>query len=601
MKDKDPSQPPDRLPQAWRYLWRLARFRPWFYVGLSFFRTLIFCVAPQVTGLIMRAFFDTLTSDAQLSASPWALSALVVAIAVARAAVFFVDVPLHFTTTFTIRALLRKNLFDRILDRPGARAVPGSTGEAISRFRGDVDEVANFLAWATFLVGFGLFAIVSLSVMLRINTRITLLVFAPLAIIVIAANLATQRIQKYRRARRKATGRVIGFIGEIFGAAQAIKVTTAESHVIAQFRTLNETRRRAAIKDRLFDELLRSVFSNAYNLGVGGILLLAGRAMVDGTFTVGDFALFVYYLGWVSEFTGILGVAWARYKQAGVSLERMVKLLQGASPDALVQHSPVYMRGDLPDLPHTPRTDAHRLETLETANLTYKYPDSGRGIENVNLALERGSFTVVTGRIGSGKTTLLRALLGLLPSDAGTIRWNGETVADPSAFFVPPRSAYTAQVPLLFSESLRDNILMGLPPEKVDLQAAIRLAVMEHDIAELEHGLDTIVGAKGVKISGGQRQRAAAARMFVRDPELLIFDDLSSALDVETERALWERVFERPGTTCLIVSHRRPALCRADQIIVLKDGQVEAQGTLDALLESCEEMRRVWGGELAAD
>ena len=142
-----------------------------------------------------------------------------------------------------------------------------------------------------------------------------------------------------------------------------------------------------------------------------------------------------------------------------------------------------------------------------------------------------------------GKTTLLRALLGLLPRDGGTIRWNGALIDDPATFLVPPQAAYTPQIPRLFSESLRDNILLGLPESSVDLPGAVRASVLERDLADLEDGLGTLVGPRGVKLSGGQVQRAGAARMLVRDADLLVVDDLSSALDVETERALWESIF----------------------------------------------------------
>ena len=132
-----------------------------------------------------------------------------------------------------------------------------------------------------------------------------------------------------------------------------------------------------------------------------------------------------------------------------------------------------------------------------------------------------------------------------------------------------------------------------------DLPEALHAAVLAEDVALLEQGIETVVGPRGVRLSGGQVQRSAAARMFVRRPDLIIFDDLSSALDVETEQTLWEQLFPKhseqsSGPAYLVVSHRKTVLQRADHILVLKAGQVEAEGSLDELLASCQEMRLLY-------
>lgn len=586
-------------PSTWWYIWQLTKYKPWVYGAFGLMEILIFGVFPQLTGLVIQAVFNHLSGETFSGLNLWTLIALLVAVAVGRGLAFFTDVWLYFIFRYTVTALLRVNIFDTILRRPASRAVPESPGEAVSRFRDDADEIAFFMAEMLVVFGFGFFAIVALVVMLRINTTITSVVFLPLIIVILIANYANNKVTQYRQASREATGRVTDFIGELFGAVTAVKVAGAEARTVSVLQKLNETRRKAALKDALFTQVLDSAFRNTANIFTGLILLTAGAAMQTGDFSVGDLALFVYYLSWVTDFSAIIGDKAAWFKRLGVSIDRMVYLLGDAPAEKLVAYTPVYIRGDLPEVTHPLKTPQDRLETLEVRNLSYSFPDTGRGIENINLRLERGSFTVITGRIGSGKSTLLQALLGLLPVQSGEIFWNGQRVDTPGEFFIPPRSAYTPQVPALFSETLSDNILMGLPPDQVDLDRAIEMAVLDQDLQEIPGGLSATVGPKGVKLSGGQRQRAAAARMFVREAALLVFDDISSALDVETEQALWARIFaHQADATCLVVSHRKPALERADQIILLKDGRIEATGQLADLLNANPEMQNLWNGRL---
>jgi ATP-binding cassette, subfamily B, bacterial len=577
----------------------LIRLAPGQYsanVALQLFRSL----TQLLPGLVAYVVFNQLNSNHPVNGDLWSLSALLVGFTIARITFLLFNVRSDAAIGASSSSLLMRNFLRCALAKPGAVPMKYASGEMVSRLSADTEAVSDAIVENLIMLGVVAQALVAIVLMFVISPQITLVVILPLAAAGFLTHLASNRIKNYYRDSRQAAGAVSGFLGDVFSGVLTIQSAGAQSAVLARYNSLNEERRRSSLQSRLFTNVfMLSVYMNVSNFGVGLVLVLAAQGMRDGAFSVGALALFTSYLGWISNFTSLLGTNLALYKQGAVSLNRLAEgLPDGCSLGDLVSRAAIAAGPTVPAAGQSAPQPPHRLETLEVRGLTYTFPSSGRGITGVTFKMQRGDFVVITGRVGAGKTTLLRAILGLLPARAGTIWWNGTEVACPSDFFVPPRSAYTPQVPRLASDSLEDNILLGLTASRNDLDEALCDSVMEADIPYLEDRLATLVGPRGTKLSGGQIQRAATARAFIRHPELLVFDDLSSALDVNTEAELWRRMSGRRDQTCLLVSHRRAALEQATLIIVLEDGRVEAQGSLAEIAGSSRVLRHLWSSDI---
>ena len=550
--------------------WRLLRGEPVAYL-VAWCQWVAFHLFPLPVGLAFKAVLDRIAGDTP-AASPWGALAVLGTLEVTRWLLLVsAAVQWHGTWVFW-QTLPRVNLLRSLACDPGpvAGRLPGSPGEAVSRFRDDTEDLAMVLDVWLDISGVALAATVAVGVMFTVDPRVTVAVVVPVVAALLLARWLGPRLRAWRRDAREATAEVTGFLGDVFGAVLAVTGAGAGQAVATRFAEINRRRAVVARRDQLGTQLVQSLSGATGEAGIGLLLLLVAPAIRDGAFTVGELGLFTSYLTVLAGLPRWVGRLGAYHRQAEVSVGRLAELLPGRGAAAVVAPAPTYLRHGPPPLVHAaPAADP--LVELRVTGLSGGVPGAP-GVTDVDLCVRRGELVAVTGPVGSGKSTLLRALLGLVPVTGGVVTWNGRAVPDPSTFLVPPRTAYVPQVPRLFSEALADTILLGLPGG--DLRSALFLACLDDDVALMPEGAGTVVGARGVRLSGGQAQRAGAARALVRRPELLVVDDLSSALDVGTEARLWDRLLDGGLRSALVVTHRPRVLARADRVVVLDGGRV---------------------------
>lgn len=552
----------------WGLAWRVAKHEPRsFWLGWAAF--VVFFLLPALSGYVLGRGFAALGDGA--SSDVYRYAVMLGIVEVARMAVIHYGAITWTKSWVHMQTFLRANLLKAQMASGGPEAGQpvGSAGEALTHFRDDVEDV-TWLVDGVVDVSAGLaFSVAAGFILGLADLRAAAVLVLPMIAVVLVTRVADSRIKAYRLADREATAAVTGLVGDMMSAATTVKVNGAAEHLLSRLRRLVDRRGETAVRDRVLSESVFAFSHGAADVGFGLVLIVSAGAISGGSFDVGTLALFAAYLGWLSFLPRMVGRLLARRKQAGVAFERMRKLVAERDVNNTVRarYLPIeqWQRGVRPEAVRPQRVPLQRLEAID---LEARYTD-GAGFGPVSFVLERGTFTVLTGPVGAGKSTLLRAMLGLSwrADMSGEVRWNGVHLDDPAAFLVPPNAAFLPQVPQLLSDSVSDNVALG-PMDLEAIATALELAAISAEVAAMPLAGDTLIGPRGLRLSGGQRQRLATARALVHRPELVVLDDLSSAVDVETELRLWENL-TAAGLTVLAVSHRAVALERADQVIRL--------------------------------
>lgn len=576
----------------------LLAYRPWIFIISLFCNILIFSQAAAVAYFV-REILNTVEAGVRSGTSALLgiklFLAGILGVALLRIAAITVCAVMDNIQSFYYENLLRNNIMKIIYKKNNIKDIAGKSERAFEILDDDVPICAFPSELLSEVLGYGLYSFIAMASLLIINWRVTIYIFIPMSLAILIIRTASKKIKGNRKANREIHGKVSETISDIANLVQTIKISGAHNSVLKHYEKLNRKRLDAVLKDKLFESSLQAVIGSAVYIGTAVMMFVVAKSMMKGQFSIGDFSMFVCYLGTLASCVDRITELVSETKQAEVSYDRIIELVGKQKENELTAHHDLSAFGHMGkfEYGHMERTP---LKEFDVRNLTYCH-DNRNGIYDVSFTVKPGEFLAVAGGIGSGKSTVLNVLMGNLPKNSGQVFWNGTEIQHQKEFFVPPNAAYTPQVTRLFSDTIGENLLMGKDACEGEIREALYNAVFEDDIAEMEKGLHTNAGSRGNRLSGGQKQRLELARMFLHDAELYVMDDSTSAIDTETEKEFWNR-FEKNITkkkfACIIASNKKYVLEQADKVIFMKNGHIIDCGKADELSTRCEEFARIY-------
>jgi ATP-binding cassette subfamily B protein len=482
--------------------------------------------------------------------------------------------------------MFRQKTFNKITSKGPDFFNRFRTGDIITRLTDDVSENMK-LSWfacsgifrfyeALLMIGF------SVAMMITIDPMLTLWAVGPLPILIIIFFISDTALHKRFSRLQEKISIFNDIIEACFTGIRVVKAYVREKAQKDKFETAAVKRRQAEIDAIKMHSVIESLYYYIWQMSIIIIIIAGGYFVMNADLSRGKLASFIFYTVWLVFPMFDIGQFLVKLRQSNVLIDRLMEL-ERVTPMVLDNGNE--------------KLDGNLKGDLEFTNIKFRFPgQSSDIIDNISLNIKKGSTVALVGKVGSGKSWLINLLPRLVDPSGGEISVNGVPLKKFKLEDLRIQIGYVPQEPTLFSDSIRNNILMGRQGISDEvLSWALDIAQFRSEVDEFPDKLETFIGTRGMSISGGQKQRLALARALVGKPSLLILDDCTSALDSDTESALWDRLHEvLPEMTAIIITHRPDTLERADNIFVLDEGRLIETGTHDELIKNEKGYARIY-------